>query len=342
MNRTLIDWADYAWNPVTGCLHTCPYCYARRQSARFAGDVRLNLSDPRCERYLDQEGLYVLHEPYITRENRSISYPFGFAPTLHEYRLYEKSGPALVKNGVNFFVGSMTDLFGGWVPAAWIGHVFETCKMYPQHNYMFLTKNPERYRKLSIAGHLPELPNMWFGTSITDPSMAAFHSAAHNTFLSIEPILAPFPDFVVNLGVPLPGWVIIGAETGRRKDKVVPERKWIQDIAKDCRAHGIPVFMKESLAELLGDDFVQEYPPRLMYKRPSPVQKKQLWEKCSLCKTEFRKKDMIALLAREKRGASAVKLGYACPICFKGLQASLSAEKPCACAIREDSNEIIR
>lgn len=28
MNKTKIDWADYTWNPVTGCLNTCEYCYA--------------------------------------------------------------------------------------------------------------------------------------------------------------------------------------------------------------------------------------------------------------------------------------------------------------------------
>lgn len=27
--KTKIDWADTTWNPVTGCLHGCAYCYAR-------------------------------------------------------------------------------------------------------------------------------------------------------------------------------------------------------------------------------------------------------------------------------------------------------------------------
>ena len=31
MNRTKIEWADYTWNPVTGCLRGCPYCYAKKQ-----------------------------------------------------------------------------------------------------------------------------------------------------------------------------------------------------------------------------------------------------------------------------------------------------------------------
>jgi len=30
-----INWTDATWNPITGCLHGCPYCYAREFSARF-------------------------------------------------------------------------------------------------------------------------------------------------------------------------------------------------------------------------------------------------------------------------------------------------------------------
>ena len=30
-----IGWANYSWDPVSGCLHNCPYCYARDIPARF-------------------------------------------------------------------------------------------------------------------------------------------------------------------------------------------------------------------------------------------------------------------------------------------------------------------
>ena len=36
MNKTKIDWADSTWNPVTGCLHDCEYCYARGIAKRFS------------------------------------------------------------------------------------------------------------------------------------------------------------------------------------------------------------------------------------------------------------------------------------------------------------------
>jgi protein gp37 len=30
-----INWTDYTWNPITGCKHECPYCYAARLSHRL-------------------------------------------------------------------------------------------------------------------------------------------------------------------------------------------------------------------------------------------------------------------------------------------------------------------
>ena len=55
-------------------------------------------------------------------------------------------------------------------------------------------------------------------------------------------------------------WVIIGAETGNRKGKVTPDKRWIMRIAENCAISGVPVFMKESLREIMGEDFRQELP----------------------------------------------------------------------------------
>lgn len=37
MDKTKIEWCDSTWNPVTGCYHKCPYCYARGIANRFSG-----------------------------------------------------------------------------------------------------------------------------------------------------------------------------------------------------------------------------------------------------------------------------------------------------------------
>ncbi len=49
MKKTKIDWADSTWNPVTGCLHGCEYCYARGIANRFAGCDKLSTYMPNCQ-----------------------------------------------------------------------------------------------------------------------------------------------------------------------------------------------------------------------------------------------------------------------------------------------------
>lgn len=42
MNRSKIEWCDHTLNIITGCRHGCEYCYARKISQRFCGNVKLN------------------------------------------------------------------------------------------------------------------------------------------------------------------------------------------------------------------------------------------------------------------------------------------------------------
>lgn len=147
MNKTKIDWATMSWNPVTGCRHGCPYCYARRTAHRFdAGRVD---PDPLAD------GLHVLEEKI-----KATPYPYGFEPTMHRYRLNQ---PERQAEPQTVFVCSMADLFGRWVPTSWIAEVLDACRRAPQHRYLFLTKNPTRYLQLDYMGLLPHENNFWYG-----------------------------------------------------------------------------------------------------------------------------------------------------------------------------------
>lgn len=256
MNKTKIDWCDYSWNPVTGCLHGCSYCYARKIANRFGGNLL------EWSKYVNKNGIHALDMPVCDENSkRIIPYPYRFEPTFHKYRLDE---PSKKTKGVNIFVCSMADLFGEWVPDEWIKAVFEACEKAPQHRYLFLTKNPKRYAELAEKGLLIDSPNFWYGSTATNSRMARFVRPKHdttkyNTFISIEPLLEkwdmnPYGDFNSSQ------WIIVGAETGNRKGKVIPKKEWIMNIKNQCRSSGVPIFMKESLRELMGQDFIQEYP----------------------------------------------------------------------------------
>ena len=274
-NKTKIDWADATWNPVTGCLHGCEYCYARRIAERFGSNQMPIFTD----------------YPVLDKPVRSVGfdgekihpYPFDFTPTFHRYKLDE---PQRWKKPRNIFVCSMADLFGEWVPDEWIREVINACLAAPQHRYMFLTKNPGRYCHLERAGIMPKGDNFWFGATF-DHSNWPGHDGPHeipgrpttfalhgkmvhdagdfyypaypekNRFVSFEPLLY---DIGAHIGSTGAQWHIIGAETGNRKGKVATQREWVEHIVEYSDKNHIPVFMKESLRGLMGDDFRQEFP----------------------------------------------------------------------------------
>lgn len=293
MNKTKIDWCDSTWNPVTGCFHDCEYCYARGIANRFGE----NLSDENNLHELNNPFMYVEENEngiIVMQKTRINPYPYNFEPTFHRYRLNDYIG----RQGRNIFVCSMADLFGSWVPDSWIEEIFKACEKAPQHNYLFLTKNPNGIPKSShvyndVFGMHSD--NYWFGTSITcqkdlENRLWALLQVRGHSFLSIEPLLGKLDldciwvsekqkEVMLSLtkktayylggGQPyhMAEWVIIGAETGRRKDKVTPKREWVEDIVNGCRKAEIPIFMKSSLADIWGEPLIQEFPKKLQKAR---------------------------------------------------------------------------
>lgn len=262
--NTKIDWCDSTWNPVTGCLHGCEYCYARRIAERFS--TAMAMPDFELLVPVDEpHPVYELSEPvrHDFHGNKREPYPYGFQPTFHRYKLDE---PLRWKKPRTIFVCSMGDMFGNWVPDEWITEVFRACDAAPQHRYMFLTKNFRRYAHLDdllpLHRRPPHVAEMWFGHSYKawGDYLPMPRFSIKPRFVSIEPLLHELSEQDIRSAVKYNDWIIIGAETGRRKGKVIPEKRWVDDIADKAKKNGIPVYMKESLRELMGDDFRQEFP----------------------------------------------------------------------------------
>jgi len=303
---------------------------------RFSGDIKKNkaaVNDYQLQQTQDGENLYILDQAMLSETGNTLVYPFGFEPTLHRYRF---NSLEKLKMGNNIFVGAMADIFGEWIPDEWIVEVFGTCQKYSIHNYLFLTKNPDRYVSLYLKELLPEYKNMWYGMTVTNSQQAytaeaVIQDMSHeaHAFLSIEPILE---DLASDLEITIANftdWVIIGAETGNGKGKIVPKKEWIDNIVKQCENAKIPVFMKDSLIPIIGEaNMRRDFPKQLQHSEISPKMKKKLFNTCAKCKIHLKKSDMITLLARSKRGEQPKQFGFMCKDCFKQFCRNLGLDIP--------------
>lgn len=273
MNKSRIEYCDFTWNPVTGCTRECPYCYARKQARRFCGDIRFNKMSGQIKHAGD--GIYILERPFKKNKKGVILFPAGFAPTFHKYRLpmvAEKKKPA------NIFVCSMGDLFLPDIPLRWIADIFDACEAAPWHNYLFLTKYPERYQQLDHLALLPKEANFWYGTTITNQDDAIRIQALPpdgNRFLCIEPMLGSIDlnAFTPSEGIPPINWLIVGAETGKQTTKVAPEHEWISQLLDWARNNSVPVHLKDS-AELRAaweNTLIQKFPKQLRLQREETI-----------------------------------------------------------------------
>lgn len=243
MEKTKIDWCDSSWNPISGCYHNCEYCYARSIATRFGKNL------PDFSYFAVQnKGLHLLDNKID-----KTAYPFGFEPTFYSYRL----GDYINKKGRSIFVCSMSDLFGEWVPLDWIKTIFEYCLKAPQHTYLFLTKNPKRYLELIKSGDLVCRENMWYGVTATKNDdidsisdiikSLKFYNESINLFISAEPLHEDISNRLSTI-VEFLDLVIVGAETGNRKDKIVPKKEWIDNLCEICK--NTSLFMKSSLNDI--------------------------------------------------------------------------------------------
>jgi protein gp37 len=112
------------------------------------------------------------------------------------------------------FVCPFADLFGAWVDREWIDAVLKTVARNPHHTFVFLTKNPQRYREFTF----PE--NVYLGVTIESPDKMTrakeLKGLPNKKLASIEPVLGDFTD----VDLAMFDWVVAGYMIGQKKTKV--------------------------------------------------------------------------------------------------------------------------
>ena len=270
MNRTKIEWVrnpdgsqGFTWNPLTGCLNGCEYCYARK------------LANGRLKPlYLANKNTIPYHPAMTIRyqDDIALSSDDPFYPRFWLDRVREEFGACTsgaVPKGI--FVCDMSDLFGIGVPEEWTRRILNKIGMsyYREHRFYLLTKQPQNLIKFS-----PFPDNCWVGVTATSTekllqacSYLEYPLEAKVKYLSIEPFLDW--DFNWNQSYLINvlkradiAQVIIGAQTKPYKP---PKIEWVEEIVQACDKAGIPLFLKDNLKPLLtsgqlnGNDIIESH-----------------------------------------------------------------------------------
>lgn len=227
-----IEWALWSWNPVTGCEHNCPYCYARDIADRFY-EAKFTPSI----------------WPNRLRAARNTIYP---AEKINKsLQDGSRTGRVRAVGLKNVFVCSMADLFGRWVPKEWIEAVLKEVRENKQWNFLFLTKFPIRLSEFNFPD------NAWVGTTVDcqarvkNAEKAFSKVQAGVKWLSCEPLIEPlqFEDLSMF------DWVIIGgASRSTKTPEWEPPSEWVVDLDKSAREAGCQVYHKSNLGR------IQQYP----------------------------------------------------------------------------------
>jgi protein gp37 len=207
MNRTRIEWCDYTLNPIVGCPHNCPFCYARRQAKR---------QKQRCQLC------------------------YQFTPHPHLERLDQLLS---IRNPSRIFIDSMWDWNAEGVKEKWLTIIIERMRECPQHTFQILSKRPERYARFEYSPNVWLGTSVSTTSDCFRVRELSDLKAENIKFVSVEPI---HEEIGFRFSSPI-DWIIVGAETGQRKGKVKAESEWIDSIIENARTARIPLFIKDNV-----------------------------------------------------------------------------------------------
>ena len=272
---TKIPWCDTTWNPVTGCTPVsegCTNCYALRMLGRnlpnHSGpaptfhpdrlDAPLHWRKPRSVFVCSMGDLF--HEAITDEQRDGVFAVMALAPHLTFLALTKR--PEQMREYVAG-IGHADEMALGdirWLTGehrlgeqiGWPGDLLMRMRHLPgrNENWTYRPGEPGAPAALEWSGDAEEpvipwpLPNLWLGVTVEsgahrDRLIHLRNTPAAVRFVSIEPMLSPLPELVLD-GI---DWLILGGETGPGARPMRPE--WALDVWRQCKAAGVPFFWKQ-------------------------------------------------------------------------------------------------
>lgn len=243
------------WDPFHGCLNNCLGCRAAAQ-IRQSGGHRDLLYYMHQEQPPETGELHILDAPMLDEvTGKPEDYPFAFDPTFSRYRLKELLS---FTKPSNILVCEKGDLFAPWVPDQVVLEILDTARKASLHNYLFLSRFPERYKALS---DIP--PNFLFGAVIDSPQQLqnAADASAKVRYLVIDPLKEQIDlEKVMERFSKKPEWVVL--ETMTKTVTITASRKkQLGTLVETCTQNEIPVFVEDQLQMLMGESLPQQLHP---------------------------------------------------------------------------------
>jgi protein gp37 len=279
--KTNIAWTDSTFNPWIGCTKVspgCANCYAEHDTPARVFGVKWGKGQPR---HRTSAGNW--RKPVAWNKKPFICDTCGEAVADMSRHTDEHGEDTNGNRHEEFhrrrvFCGSLCDWLDDEVPIVWLLGTLWTIYQTKDLVYLMLSKRPQLWRKRVNAtwkhsqeglqnsvgferrewdqndefrkwlqrwleeGEAPQ--NVWIGTTVEDRERKSRiddlrRIPAAKRFLSLEPLLEDLGELNLE-GI---DWVIVGGESG--KDARPCNVDWLRDIVRQCRAAGVPVFVKQ-------------------------------------------------------------------------------------------------
>jgi protein gp37 len=259
-DRTAISWTDATWNPVTGCTKVspgCAHCYAEAITLRFKrggpylpGKTTIRLHPDRLDqplRWRRPRRIFVCSMSDLFHEDVPLSFlsrVWGIMRETprHTYQMLTKRPERMLewlktldtmRRGVCAPPESeipFTEWFLNTYPNIWLGVSVEN-QYWADRRIPLLLQTPAAVRFLSLEPLLKRLflKHEWLTGRMKPVSMSGAYTG--------------FPPGRTIGGGEHVNQVIIGGESGPGHRPMDPA--WVEDIAGQCRAAGVPVFVKQ-------------------------------------------------------------------------------------------------